>query len=173
MATPEVLICDPDLPSATALAQRFEKLGWSVHTASDEAEAGYRLLLWNIPSELPKLAILRLPEARDLLEFCTILSQEQVVELLPVIGLFERLEGATEQAFTAAGVIPILRSDDNWPAIRDVLIQLGLHAPHTKRVDQIDDPIKQEMPRKPARRPTKKGPAPSGRKSRGTPSDDS
>ena len=173
MATPEVLICDPDRPSATALAQRFEQLGWCVHTASDEAEAGYRLLLWNTPSELPKLAILCLPEGRDLLEFCTILSQEHVVELLPVIGLFERLDGANEQAFTSAGVIPVLRSDDNWPAIRDVLIQLGFHAPPTKRVDQIVEATQPAMPRKPLRRATKKGPASSARKRRGTPSDES
>ncbi|MBC8868352.1 MAG: hypothetical protein H8E44_02990, partial [Planctomycetes bacterium] len=89
MRRKEALICDSNRPFAETVAKELRSLGWTVHKTHDEAEAGYRLLVWYHPSELPELAILNTPDATGLLHFCTLLKEEGILELVSVIVLLD------------------------------------------------------------------------------------
>lgn len=138
---PEVLICNPDRTQTSALAARFLDMGWTVHATHEEAEAGYRLLLWNQAEELPALAILRLTPAKDLVDFCRILAEEDVTEYLPIVGWLEPQQTREQRLLRRLGIETVRHAEPIWPPMRDLLIDLGLHPQISKRVDSQDKGI--------------------------------
>lgn len=116
MTQPGVLICDMPGACAAALAEGFERLGWNVQTTRDDAVAGYRLLMWIEPEQLPQIAVFNWDDPRDLLDFCAVLKDQEVLDHVRVIVILDEPEAAL--AFQRLGVSLVQTSTDPWVAVK-------------------------------------------------------
>ncbi len=118
-----VLICDTQQRFLGTLADGFRQLGWDVHATCDDAEAGYRLLMWVDADQLPQIAILNLDNVDESLDFCRLLSQQEVLAQVQAIVF---LDGTSDAAadFRQIGVIPLLESTDPWSQVKAVVDRL-------------------------------------------------
>jgi hypothetical protein len=80
--------------------------------------------MWRDPAELPGLAILNQHKADKLLDFCTLLKDEGILEMVCVIVLLDELARETADGLEKLGVVPIPKSSDPWPKITAVMEQV-------------------------------------------------
>lgn len=117
MGQPDVLICDMQGHLAAMLAGGFQRLGWSVQATHDDALAGYRMLMWIEPEQLPQIAVFAWDDPKDLLDFCSLLKGQEVLEHVRVIAILEELDADTVLAFQQLGVSLVQSSGDPWPEV--------------------------------------------------------
>lgn len=118
-----VLICDTQRRFLEALASGFRELGWDVHATYDDAEAGHRLLMWFDPHELPRIAVLNLDDADELLDFCLLLNEQAILTRVQVIVFLDE-SADTAADFRQIGIIPLPTSTDPWPQVKAVVDRL-------------------------------------------------
>lgn len=106
------LICDTERRIDEPVAQVFEQEGFVVHPTDDDAEAGYWLLMWNDPEELPGVALLSFEDDGQLLDFCGTLKQQDIVDQLPVFVLVDDPSGPVFDVLKAWGTIPMAKGSD-------------------------------------------------------------
>ena len=102
-----VLICDTQRRFLETLTNGFRELGWDVHATYDDAEAGHRLLVWFDADELPRIAVLNLDDGDELLDFCLLLNEQEILTRVQVIVFLDELDDAAAD-FRQIGIIPLL-----------------------------------------------------------------
>ncbi|MGI6417910.1 MAG: hypothetical protein ACOX1P_19830 [Thermoguttaceae bacterium] len=118
MRQPGVLICDMQRCFSSALVDGFERLGWSVQATHDDAVAGYRLLMWVDPEELPQIAVFNWEDPRDLLDFCLVLKDQGVLDHVRVIATLDGPGDGAAHALEQLGVSIVQNSAVPWPEVK-------------------------------------------------------
>ena len=129
MRQPGVLICDMQRCFGSALVDGFERLGWSVQATHDDAVAGYRLLMWIDPEDLPQIAVFNWDDPQDLLDFCLVLKGQGGLEHLRVIATLDGPSASAADALELLGVSVVQISADPWPEVKAAIGRIAERCP--------------------------------------------
>jgi hypothetical protein len=152
MGQQDVLICDTQRRFVGALASGFRQLGWDVQTTSDEAEAGYRLLMWVDPDDLPQITILSMDNVSELLGFCSLLNDPEILTRVRVVAILDETAEEGVHELQRLGMIPVQANGDPWQQVKAILDRPSEGMPQeepnatsmkTLRADRHDSPIHQ------------------------------
>jgi hypothetical protein len=122
------VILDAKQEYSEIIATALRRDGWTVLETEQEAEVGYQLLMWYDPSELPDLVVINVHDAREILDFCAILKEEEVLRLLPVIVLLNESDWNAAGEFERLDVNPLAKSGDLLPRIKELVERADVHS---------------------------------------------